>query len=119
MAYGTRLSAENPQLRYVLTYPVREAFRAPPKYYLVFVSRSDQGIPVMNDSCASRMTTYMNEQHRLGDSAKSHSLETPGRKNESSASNYYWMRCMLGASVIRAATETRSLGISSSRTSGH
>lgn len=49
MAYGTRLSAENPQLRYILTYPVREGFRAAPKYYLVFVTRSDKGIPVMND----------------------------------------------------------------------
>jgi hypothetical protein len=49
MAHGKRVSAENPQLRYVLTYPVRETFRAAPKYHLVFVTRSDKGIPVMND----------------------------------------------------------------------
>jgi three-Cys-motif partner protein len=49
LAYGKRLRSENPQLQYVLTYPVRETFRAAPKYYLVFVTRSDKGIPVMND----------------------------------------------------------------------
>lgn len=49
MTYGRRLSAENPQLRYILTYPVRETFRSPPKYHLVFLTRSDKGIPIMND----------------------------------------------------------------------
>jgi hypothetical protein len=49
IAYGRRLSAENPQLQYILTYPVRESFRSAPKYHLVFLTRSDKGIPVMND----------------------------------------------------------------------
>lgn len=48
-AYGHRLKRESPSLRYGLAYAVRESFFSNPKYYLVFLTRSEKAVPVMND----------------------------------------------------------------------
>ncbi len=47
--YAGRLLERSPHLRYALSYAVRETYRANPKYHLIFATRSDKPIPIMND----------------------------------------------------------------------
>lgn len=48
-AYMTRLRHESAELRYTLRYSIRETYRANPKYHLVFGTRSQDAISLMND----------------------------------------------------------------------
>ncbi len=48
-AYARRLLERSPYLQYALSYPVRETYRANPKYHLIFATRSAKPIPIMND----------------------------------------------------------------------
>jgi three-Cys-motif partner protein len=52
-AYRRELVGRSPHLRRAFAYPVREAVGANPKYYLIFASRSDEAILVMNDLVCS------------------------------------------------------------------
>jgi three-Cys-motif partner protein len=47
--YMKQLVSFSPDLRYAMAYEVRAKFRARPKYYLVFASRSSHAFPIMND----------------------------------------------------------------------
>lgn len=47
--YQERLLAEAPHLQFAVAHPVRDRFRANPKYFLVFATRHYDAIPIMND----------------------------------------------------------------------
>lgn len=48
-AYMESLLEQGSELRYAVAYPIRERFRAKAKYYLVFATRSDDAVVLMND----------------------------------------------------------------------
>jgi three-Cys-motif partner protein len=47
--YIQRLGDNSSHFQYGLNYPIRERYDAPPKYHLVFATRSAHAIPIMND----------------------------------------------------------------------
>jgi len=47
--YGQRLLESSQSLKFAVPYPIRDTFDSSPKYYLLFLTRSEEALVVMND----------------------------------------------------------------------